>query len=294
MTIPESQLDVWSKQGATVGSANTHSSLKTALDRHKWPAGMTYTTYLQGSYANATNIRGNSDVDLVVESRSVQYSNLTEGERRQMSLQPGAFRWADFRREVIAALVSYYGTNSVKPSNKSVKVLPDSAGNRLLADVVPCIKYVEYKDGTVYGEGITFWAQNPNEQIKNFPKHHLENGSAKNSLTQTGGWYKPSVRMFKNARERIIGGDDTRRKQFPSYFVECLHYNVPSNLYGKGYQSTYLGVIEYLARVLSTADSDRFVCQNYKRWLFGAGSTQWNKSDAQAFVAHLIHLWNSW
>jgi hypothetical protein len=294
MTIPESQLAVWSKQGATVGSANTHTSLKTALVQHRWPTGMSYTTYLQGSYSNATNIRGNSDVDLVVECRAVQYSNLTEAEKRHLAIQPGAFGWADFRREVIAALVNYYGTDSVKPSNKSVKVLPDSSGNRLPADVVPCIKYVEYKNGNVYGEGITFWAQNPPEQIKNFPKHHLENGSAKNSSTQTDGWYKPSVRMFKNARERIIGGNGTQRKQFPSYFVECLQYNVPNELYGSSYQSTYFKVIDYLGKVLLTADSDRFVCQNYKRWLFGPGSTQWNKSDAQAFVANLVHLWDSW
>ena len=146
----------------------------------------------------------------------------------------------------------------------------------------------------MHGEGITFWAQNPAEQIKNFPKYHFENGSAKNSPTQTDGWYKPSVRMFKNARERIIGGDGTRRKQFPSYFVECLQYNVPNGLYGSSYQSTYFKVINYLVKVLSTTESDRFVCQNYKRLLFGTGSTQWNKSDAQAFVAHLVHLWDSW
>ena len=54
MAIPEEQLETWSHQGATVGSANTHNSIRVALARHSWPAGMNRDAYLQGSYRNHT------------------------------------------------------------------------------------------------------------------------------------------------------------------------------------------------------------------------------------------------
>ena len=82
MSIPESQLKVWCNQGATVTSANTHASIRIALAAHTWPAGMPYNAYLQGSYPNYTNIRGNSDVDLVVETNGVYYENLSDADRR--------------------------------------------------------------------------------------------------------------------------------------------------------------------------------------------------------------------
>ena len=113
MAIPESQLQTWSHQGATVGSANTHHSIRVALDRHSWPNGMDYNAYLQGSYPNYTNIRGNSDVDLVIESSSVFYSNLTEDEKRRLGIGRGSYDYWDFRDEVLKALTSYYGANLV-------------------------------------------------------------------------------------------------------------------------------------------------------------------------------------
>ena len=98
--------------------------------------------------------------------------------------------------------------------NKCIKVAGD--GHRLNADVVPCTAYRHYLNGT-YTEGITFWTRGWT-QIINFPKVHLEHGSQKNH--ECGGRYKPNVRVFKNARN--AAGND-----FPSYFLECLLYNVP-------------------------------------------------------------------
>ena len=65
-------------------SAVTYTSIKAALDAHTWPDGMKYEPYLQGSYANFTNIRGNSDVDIVVELISVAYSDLTEAQKNAL------------------------------------------------------------------------------------------------------------------------------------------------------------------------------------------------------------------
>lgn len=157
MAIPEAQLQTWANQGATDSAQRTHTSPRSALDAYKkWPAGVTYDAYLQGSYRNTTNIRGDSDVDLVAELTSVQYSNLTEAEKSFLKLEPAAYKWNDFRTDVIAALTEYYGGQFVDTSGKkSVKVLPNSG--RLQADVVVTVTYRYYENTRVRAEGMTFW-----------------------------------------------------------------------------------------------------------------------------------------
>jgi hypothetical protein len=252
---------------------------------------MTYNAYLQGSYPNATNIRGNSDVDVVVESTAVFYSNLTDAEKQAKALEPGAFKWSDFREEVERALVGYYGRASVTSGDKSIKLA--AGGNRLPADVVPAVEYQEYENGNLAATGMTFWPRQSNDQIINFPKLHLENGAAKNTSARTNGLYKPAVRLFKNAREAIIGSNQERRKRYPSYFVECLLSNVDDTAFGNSLGQMYVAVVNELRSKLM-ASPHVFVCQNGRRTLFGPSPTQWNVSHATSFVAELTALWNEW
>lgn len=226
MSIPESQLQVWSNQGAMVSSQQTHESIRTALKLYSWPSEVTYDPYLQGSYKNSTNIRGDSDVDLVVELTSVYYSNLTDEEKSQLKLTKASYTWDDFRNDVIVALTNYYGTSYVDTTgSKSIKVLPNNG--RITADVVPAATYKHYEKMKLIADGITFWTIPGSQQIYNFPKLHYDNGSDKNSYQQTNGWYKPSIRMFKNARTQILELYPNLSGKFPSYFVECLLWNVP-------------------------------------------------------------------
>jgi tRNA nucleotidyltransferase (CCA-adding enzyme) len=71
MGIPQSQLEIWAKQGATVTAKSTHESIRNALAHErsliKDRIGSSVKIYLQGSYKNDTNIRADSDVDVVVE-----------------------------------------------------------------------------------------------------------------------------------------------------------------------------------------------------------------------------------
>ena len=290
MAIPESQLETWSNRGATVGSANTHKSIRIALNQHNWPQGMNHEAYLQGSYANYTNIRGNSDVDLVVESSSVFYSNLSQDEKQHLGLTGGSYAFAAFRNEVIEALISYYGPNLVDySSQKSIKIAASS--NRLVADVIPCIQYRWYHQLSVIAEGITFWTQNSNQQIINYPKIHLQNGANKNQRTNNN--YKPSVRMFKNARERILEDNPSLQGSYPSYFVECLLYNVPDQCFSNSFANTHCDVVNFLSSQ-SPQSLAQFRCQNEQLLLFGSDSTQWDITRAKDFVYQLSKLWEQW
>ena len=289
MSIPESQLKTWSNQGATVGSADTHKSIRNALDKHVWPNGINYNAYLQGSYANYTNIRGNSDVDLVIESSSVFYSNLNEDEKRQLDIGIGSYDYWDFRQEVVQALQRYYGASLIDDSGqKSIKI--SASSNRLAADAVPCITYKHYNNWSVVAEGITFWTRSSNQQVINFPKIHRQKGSDKNQ--RTNNFYKPSVRMFKNAREKILENNPLLQGNYPSYFVECLLYNVPDSCFGNSYSDTFYNVIKFL--LSQNSGLSQFCCQNEQLPLFGSHSTQWDITEARDFVDQLAILWDQW
>lgn len=280
MTISESQLKTWANQGATTTAQITHTSIRNALKQHNFGSGITYDDYLQGSYRNSTNIYANSDVDLVVELTSTIYTNLT--------MHPN-YNWQSFRQSVINALTTYYGFQYVNTSgSKSIKVLPNSG--RLLADVVVAAKYRHYSRGSLFAEGMTLWNTKTGQQIINFPKQHIDNGAVKNG--NTSQWYKPTVRMFKNARERIYMNKSWLAGKYPSYFVECLYYNVPNGKFGNTYQDTYCNAVNWLNSELN-ANPSRFTCQNGVLSLFGTNSTQWNVADAKSLVSELIPLWNT-
>ena len=283
MAIPESQLETWSHQGAIVTAKGTADSIKNAIDTYNdWPDGIDYEVYLQGSYKNSTNIRGDMDVDVVAQLNSNFYSNLSEEQERYLGLSPASYGWNDFRSDVLSALKDYYGSLTITEGNKSIKIKANNG--RLPADVVVCTQYRRYSSLNKYDfvEGMTFLTRNEGRQVINYPKHHYENGVTKHR--NTINWYKPSVRMFKNIRSHIL------EDPAPSYFLECLLHNVPNGNFGRSYQDTFCNVINWLNK----ANFENFACQNEQLKLFGHTPEQWSLDRAKEFIKRLISLWNNW
>ncbi len=144
MPIPESQLITWSKQGAIQSSAITHKSVENCIKLVNWKKDIHYRTYLQGSYPNYTNIYGNSDVDLVVEFRSIFSKNLSalsfdERLNFERDFEGAKYSLAEFKLAVIEQLRECYGSQIVKNGNKAILVKGN--GNRLDCDVVVCNPY---------------------------------------------------------------------------------------------------------------------------------------------------------
>ncbi len=50
MPIPESTLSKWSHLQAGTASKQAHVSIGEALDAYKWPSGVSYQVFLQGSW----------------------------------------------------------------------------------------------------------------------------------------------------------------------------------------------------------------------------------------------------
>ena len=143
MPIPESQLETWSHQGAVTTAKQTHESIRNVLNSHTWQSGVNFEDYLQGSYRNTTNIRGDSDVDVVTQLNSTFKSDLSELPDYQQTLHKLThprltYLWRNFRSDVIVALRNYYGYSAVDDTgNKSLKVAEGS--NRLPADVLEAL-----------------------------------------------------------------------------------------------------------------------------------------------------------
>ena len=298
MSIPESQLETWSHQGAVTTAKKTHESIRNALDSHTWTTGVSKPdAYLQGSYKNTTNIRGDSDVDVVAQLNSTFQSDLSELTDYQKILHKQAhpdatYLWENFRADVIAALRNYFGYSAVDDTgNKSLKVVGNS--NRLPADVVACIQYRKYKyfngvNDQDYVEGMLFYTLREGRKVINFPKVHYQNGTKKSSRTSRR--YKPTIRIFKNARTYLVRQGIINKEFAPSYFLECLLYNVPDVKFTTNHQDTFCNVVNWLQE----ANMRGFVCQNEQIPLFGDTPEQWSSSKAKEFIGMLIALWNNW
>ena len=298
--IPDSQLEAWARQGATVSAVGTYASVRKALlevttspVRHK-----DVDVYLQGSYRNSTNIRGDSDIDVVVQLNSTWSRDLSSLSGYEAELYRGAYPdatylWHQFRRDVLSALRGYYGRQAVSEGNKCLKI---AAGpGRLPADVVVCQTYRKYRHfygihDQSYVEGIMFWDLKDNREVVNFPKVHHDNGAKKNGPGRTGGGYKPTVRVFKNARTHLVKRGEIGEGLAPSYFLECLLYNAPDGLFVGTHHRTFLNILNWLYAV----ELSGLWCQNGQTPLFGPTPEQWDLGDANKLVAALIRLWNGW
>ena len=304
MAIPESQLETWSKQGATVTAKATHESIRNALSSEKSPikdriSNGSVEIYLQGSYKNDTNIRGDSDVDLVVELNTTFGHNAHElpvDQKRlhDLAYDSASYDWNDLRADVITALENYYENRYVDDTgNKSLKLL--AAPGRLKADIVPVVRFRKYKhflgtDNFSSERGIKFYHKATKRAIINFPHHHFNNGKDKNSESRTNGWFKPTVRIFKNARAYLVDNNKLSKDIAPSYFLQSLIYNAPDNLFGSSYNDTVFNVLKYLYE----NPISNFKCQNGLHPLFGETTEQWNETNAILTIQKLVELWDNW
>ncbi len=290
MAIPESQLGQWSNHGSQTNSKRTHEFIRRALESYSWPEKMTYNFFLQGSYKNATNIRDDSDVDVVIKLNNVFYhdcSSLSLSNRYKLesSFQTAAYTWSEFRTATLDALRSEFGV-SVKEGNKSIKIESDPP--RLAADVVVCTEYRKYHSLDSFVKGIKFFTLRDKRCVINYPQEHHKWGVKKNNCTD--GWYKPTVRMFKNARNHLVDARKISQNLAPSYFLECLIYNAPNRAFQGSFQDIYCSIVDWM----TTCDTSEAVCQNNQEYLFGSSAEQWSSEHAAELSEHLVTLWNNW
>jgi len=304
MAITEQQLLTWSNLGATVASTNTYNSIKAAIDDIKWIKEVKYDTYLQGSYRNFTNIRGDSDVEVIAQLTSIfQYDNSSLSQEQSSMFQEvyskGAnFSLNDFRQATFKGLQDYYGKQNVSLGSKAIDVV--GFNGRLNADVLCCIEFRKYKsfskaNSQDYFSGIKFYSTNESRWVISYPKLHYHNGVNKNSQDRTNGNYKPVTRIFKNIKLYLVQKNIISKNLAPSYFIQCLLYNLPHNLFkGNSYQSILVQLLNGLVASTNNNQLKDYICQHRQLELFGKAKEQWNVNDAIAFIKVIIELYKNW
>jgi hypothetical protein len=138
------------------------------------------------------------------------------------------------------------------------------------------------------GTGLAFYLPDERRWVVSYPEQHHARGLKKEQTTNSR--YKRTIRMFKAARNHLIENHAIRDGIAPSYFIECLLYNVPDDLFRQRLDQSYIGIVGYLA----AANLQQLRCQNGIRELFGPSRDLWSIDYAQKFIRALRRLWEKW
>jgi hypothetical protein len=253
--------------------------------------------FVQGSYANNTNVKAESDVDVCVMLKSTFYYGCPDGLTNEDYGFPLAydFDYNRYKQNVIEALKAKFGPNDIKIGNKAVNIKSNTY--RVEADVVIALQYRNYrainsKEYNRYIEGTKFISSS-GDIVINYPKIHIENGNLKDE--ETYGLYKNLVRIFKNIKndmtdERIITGD-----KITSFLIESLIYNVPNdviNYFSINYYTWYQMVKEvtrYLYNKMNKEVKYGKFLEVSKRYYLFRSKRKWTEYDVRDF---LVQIWN--
>jgi hypothetical protein len=297
MPIPEAQLETWSKVGAQTQSKDTYATIRNALDYKNAAYAGRIEIFLQGSYGNDTNVYGkDSDVGIVMLCDRTYFrdlSRLSPLERAAYEAAAGGtpeYPFATFKADVIQVLKKQFGADVDTSGKKAVKIRAN--GNRRSADVLICQEFRRYSEYTGarddYTVGVGFLATDAT-LIENYPKFHSTTLTAKHQVTKQ--WLKPTIRIFKNIRNRLIDDKKLQSGVAPSYYLEGLLWNAPTETFSRHYNTTVFNCLKWMNEV----DESTLMCANSMFSLLGDNSpVKWTTANFRTFRSQAISLWNDW
>lgn len=213
--------------------------------------------FLQGSYANDTNIKTESDVDIALICDTRKYRIYKDGNKTNIikpndsSIAP--FNMDEFKKKLLGILKDKFGSSNVTMGKKSIKIAGDK--DRKNVDLVPCFRVEMYNGSNAdsaefYTDGICIIGPGGKE-IFNYPRIHIEKGKSKNG--DTNQMYKKVVRVIKSIHSDRIGksknpSDKARLESIKSFVLECLVYTYPTEKFiTDNLSKTVRKVVDYLA-----------------------------------------------
>ena len=239
-----------------------------AFDGHRG----SISVYTKGSYRNNTNVRADSDVDVVVENTACFFyeygPGVTPAPAGAIPPYDGAWTPGAWRAEVAKALRSAGGAG-VDTSGKVAIYVPPVPGSRPSADVVPSFTFHRYWSTDRQRKSVgTCVFDTSGTRFDNWPQQQLDNGIAKNNAT--GQRYKKFVRALKHA-ENVLCQSGTI-KPLPSYLT-------PAGL-SAGFRSTLAYLFNNLRAQEAVTD---WVEPNEHKYLFHP-TQKWTRTEGFALV----------
>ena len=240
--------------------------------------------FAQGSYANRTNVRQDSDVDICVLCTDVCFTMLMDGlTDTDVGLTSHPYTYLQFKDEVQKALVNSFGRAAVSRGNKAFDIHANS--HRIDADVVPCfehIRYFRWADSSIGENHGTELRPDNGGRVINWPQQNYDNGVQKNS--DTGRRFKSIVRIMKRLRNHMVDEGIASAKVTPSFLNECLVWNVPNDGFGHDtYTDDVRNTIAHLwneTRSIDTCGEWREISE--LKYLFRGES--WSREQVNTFL----------
>lgn len=285
MTALEDKLGGWTGPSSATEQEKqerTERMIREALKEHTAFDGCDLTVYAKGSYANNTNVRADSDVDIAVQcGECIYWSETTKGVHPFSSRYEGIWTPPKLRSELEAALRKKFPGQVDSSGSTAFRI--NSSTARVDADVVPCFDYRHYFSSGSFREGAKVFKRDGTSLI-NYPQQQLDNGRAKNTRTKLR--YKKAARIMKRVENAMVVTGV--RREVPSFFVECLVYRCPDSIL---LQSTWTevirGVIVHTWKSLEgpepSEESKRWLEVNDIKFLFH-GSQAWTRQDGRDFA----------
>jgi tRNA nucleotidyltransferase (CCA-adding enzyme) len=242
--------------------------------------------FVQGSYANGTNVRQDSDVDVCVlytEAWYPDYQFTPQLSDAALGFIDGRYPYATFKDDVEAALVSHFGRSHIRRGKKALDIRENTY--RVDADVVPCFEHRFYSGDLSSHSHESGTQLFPDEggPIVDWPKQNYDNGVAKND--RTGRRFKAIARILKNLRFELIDEENKVADKIPSFLIECLVWNVPDEELRTGtLKDGVQSAIAYLWNNTRTDD----ICSSWTevndiKFLFHI-TQPWTRQEVNAFL----------
>lgn len=292
--ITEQQLQNWSRALSETENARCVSTVTAIREILQKRFGNSVDVFLQGSYKNSTNIRVDSDVDIVVCYTDAYFSDLSglseqdKDHHNRLNIDHD-YSFPQFKNDVEVLMREKF-PNDVERKNKCIFVKGNTY--RVAADIVPCFKFKRFRSPYhIEAEGIKLISDR-NKGIESFPSQHYNNGVTKNKNTNT--LFKSVIRILKNARNILIDKGIIDKNLIPSFFLECLVWNVPNKHFDKYSNKDQVNsIIEVLWSDMDSEEKINCYAEvSNLMWLF-RGQTEKTPEMAKRFIEVSYNLINS-
>lgn len=286
----EEQLTNWTKPPSDSEQAkleNSERMVREAISSDEKLKKKTIETFGQGSYANNTNVRLNSDIDINVRYSDGFYYDLPKDKTKEdFGITTATYSYAEYKDDVEDALVNKFGRSEVVRNDKCITVKGNSY--RVETDVVPTWDYRRYSEGGNYVLGTKF-KTDKGFWIGNFPKQHIANGIKKND--ETARRFKRLTRLHRKLRYKMIDDGESVSDNITSFLLECLVWNVPNRIMND--YDTWTERLRQSIIYLYNETKEESTCKGWGEvsellYLFHNGR-KWTYRDVNSY---LVLLWN--
>lgn len=282
----EEQFNIWAIPPSKTEQekcSNAESGVKDALANEPALNIHSVRAFAQGSYANRTNVKAESDVDICVLTTDSFFFKLPDGYSPAHFgiVTPATYTYQQYRGDIRSALVRRFGAAAIREGSKAFDVHENSY--RVEADVVPCFEYRWYREGGTPLEGTAFQTKS-GTLIVNWPQQNYDNGVKKNEAT--GQHFKPMVRILKSLRTEMAGQGSALAESMPSFLIESLLWNVPNEGFANpSYEADVRWCLAYIFNgTIDSFGSMLWTEVNGIKSIFESGQP-WTRDQVHAFAA---------